>query len=476
MSDVLIGPCEVIATMDDAGTELPGGSVLVRDGEIAWVGTGEPPGWAHGVSRMRAGAARVDGRGTVALPGLVNTHHHLYQALTRVRAQDRELFDWLRALYPVWAGLDEEWERAAARVALAELVLSGCTATMDHHYLFPAAGLEMLAAAVDAARELGVRFHLSRGSMDRGAASGGLPPDQVVQDADLILAETEEAVRRFHDPRPGAMVRVAVAPCSPFSVTGRLMRESAALARRLGVRLHTHIAETADETAYCREQYGCRPLELLDHLGWLGPDVWLAHCVHLDSGDIARLARTGAAVAWCPGSNLRLGSGIAPVGLLREAGVPVGIAVDGSASNDAGHLLAEARLGMLVARAGNTAPAASRRPGRPPEGRLLSARDAIRIATRGGAACLGRDDIGSLEAGKRGDVALFPVDGVAFAGAEADLVAAVLHCAPQRVRHLVVDGRVVVRDGRLMTADESEIAGAGRRAARKILAWSADRR
>ncbi len=476
MSDVLIGPCEVVATMDDAGTEIPGGSVLVRDGAIAWVGSGEPPGWADGAGRTRGGAARVDGRGTVALPGLVNTHHHLYQALTRVRAQDRELFDWLRALYPVWAGLDEEWERAAARVALAELVLSGCTATMDHHYLFPAPGSGVLAAAVDAARELGVRFHLSRGSMDRGADEGGLPPDEVVQDADLILAETEEAVRRFHDPRPGAMARVAVAPCSPFTVTGRLMRESAALARRLGVRLHTHIAETADETAYCREQYGCRPLELLDRLGWLGPDVWLAHCVHLDPGDVARLARTGAAVAWCPASNLRLGSGIAPVGALRRAGVPVGIAVDGSASNDAGHLLAEARLGMLVARVGEGAPAAPRGNGRTRDGRLLGARDALRIATRGGAACLGRDDIGSLEAGKRGDVALFPVDGVAFAGAEADLVAAVLHCAPQRVRHLVVDGRVVVRDGRLLTADEDEIAAEGRRAARRILAWSEKRR
>lgn len=469
MSDLLIGPCEVLATMDDAGTELPGGSVLVRDGAIAWVGTGEPPGWAGGAGRARAGAARVDGRGTVALPGLVNAHHHLYQALTRVRAQDRELFDWLRALYPVWAGLDEEWERAAARVALAELALSGCTTTMDHHYLFPTPGSGVLAAAVDAARELGVRFHLSRGSMDRGADEGGLPPGEVVQDADLILAETEEAVRRFHDPRPGAMVRVAVAPCSPFTVTDRLMREAAALARRLGVRLHTHIAETADETAYCRERYGCRPLELLDRLGWLGPDVWLAHCVHLDPGDVARLARTGAAVAWCPGSNLRLGSGIAPVGALRQAGVPVGIAVDGSASNDAGHLLAEARLGMLVARAGDGAA-----PGR--RGRLLSARDALRIATRGGAACLGRDDIGSLEAGKRGDVALFPVDGVAFCGAEADLVAALLHCAPQRVRHLVVDGRVVVRDGRLVTADEDEIAAAGRRAARRVLARSGDRR
>ncbi|HLJ61720.1 MAG TPA: 8-oxoguanine deaminase, partial [bacterium] len=441
-----------VVTMDDAGTEIRSGSLLIRDGVIAWIGTGEPPDGGP--------ARRVDGRGTVALPGLINTHHHLYQALTRVRAQDRGLFDWLRALYPVWAGLDAEWERAAARVALAELVLSGCTATMDHHYLFPRGGRDILDAEVEAAREIGVRFHPSRGSMDRGLSAGGLPPDEVVQDADEILADTQEIVRRHHDPRPGAMVRVAVAPCSPFSVTDRLMRDSAALARRLGLRLHTHIAETADETAYCLATYGCRPVELLDRLHWLGRDVWLAHCVHLDAGDVGRLARSGAAAAWCPASNLRLGSGVAPVRALHDAGVPVGLAVDGSASNDAGHLLGEARLGLLVARS---------RPSAGVEGPLMSAREMLRIATRGGAACLGRDDVGILEVGRRGDVALFPVDGVAFAGAEADLVGAVLHCAPQRVRHLIVEGRVVVEGGRLVTADEDEIAATGRRVARRIL-------
>lgn len=452
MTTLLISSCEHVVTMDDAGTEIRGGSVLIRDGVIAWIGTGEPPD---------AGSVRrVDGRGTVALPGLINTHHHLYQALTRVRAQDRGLFDWLRELYPVWAGLDAEWERAAARVALAELALSGCTATMDHHYLFPRRGRDVLDAEVEAAREIGLRFHPSRGSMDRGASAGGLPPDEVVQDADEILADTEETVRRHHNPRPGAMVRVAVAPCSPFSVTDRLMRESAALARRLGVRLHTHIAESADETAYCLATYGCRPVELLDRLDWLDRDVWLAHCVHLDGGDVARLARSGAAAAWCPASNLRLGSGVAPVGALHDAGVPVGLAVDGSASNDAGHLLGEARLGLLVARS---------RPRTGVDGPLMSAREMLRVATRGGAACLGRDDVGSLEVGRRGDVALFPVDGLAFAGAEADLVAAVLHCAPQRVRHLIVDGRIVVQGGRLVTADEDEIATAGRRVARRIL-------
>jgi cytosine/adenosine deaminase-related metal-dependent hydrolase len=454
MDRVLIEACETVVTMDDAGTEIPGGSILIDGGVISRIGSGIP---------REAGAVRVDGRGTIALPGLINTHHHLYQTLTRVRAQDQRLFGWLRALYPVWAGLDDEWERAAARAALAELALSGCSTTADHHYLFPAGArsLAVLAAEVDAAREIGLRFHPSRGSMDRGESQGGLPPDSVVQDTDTILAETEDVIRRFHDPSPGSLLRLAVAPCSPFSVSDRLMRESAALARRLGVRLHTHVAETPDEDAYCRTTYGCRPLELLETLDWLGPDVWLAHCVHLRGDDIRRMARSGAAVAWCPTSNLRLGSGIAPVQALREAAVPVGLAVDGSASSDAGNMLAEARLGMLVARA---------RPGE-----WMSAREALWVATRGGAACLGRDDIGALEAGKRADVALVSVDGLMTAGAEADLVAAVLYCAPQRVRDLFVEGRAVVRNGRLATADEEEIARTASRLGRRLLGRSGGR-
>ncbi len=456
MSTIVIDACEVVVTMDDAGTEIPGGSILLDGGTIAWVGRGEPP-----EAVRRDGALRVNGRGTVAVPGLVNTHHHLYQTLTRVCAQDQGLFGWLRALYPVWARLDEEWARTAARVGLAELALSGCSTTTDHHYVFPAESLAVVAAVVEAAREIGLRFHPSRGSMDRGESQGGLPPDSVVQDTDVILAETEAAARRFHNPAPGSMLRIAVAPCSPFSASDRLMRESAALARRLGVRLHTHIAETADEETYCAQTYGCRPVEYLDTLGWLGPDVWLAHCVFLDDTDVRRIARAAAAVAWCPTSNLRLGSGIARITALRDAGVSLGLAVDGSASNDAGNMLAEARLGMLVARASRAS--------------AMSARDVLRIATRGGAACLGRDDIGSLELGKRADVALLSVDGVAFAGAEADLVAAVVHCAPQRVRHLFVDGRPVVRDGRLATADEDEIAATGRRLGRRITEWSSRR-
>ncbi|MDR7404139.1 MAG: 8-oxoguanine deaminase [Armatimonadota bacterium] len=445
-ASLLIDSCEVVVTMDDAGTEIAGGSVLIEDGVITWVGTGPPP---------RPAGQVLGGSGLVALPGLVNTHHHLYQSLTRARAQDQGLFGWLQALYPVWADLDEEWVRAAAAVGLAELALSGCATTTDHPYIFPRGGAGLLEAEVDVARQIGLRFHPCRGAMDLGRSRGGLPPDDLVEDTDAILARTEDAVRRFHDPRPGAMVRVAVAPCSPFSVTPRLMRESASLARRRGVRLHTHIAETRDEEAYCRQVFGVRPVELLDEWGWLGTDVWLAHCVHLDEGDVARIGRTGTGVAWCPTSNLRLGSGIAPARRLLDAGAPVGLAVDGSASNDSGHLLAEARQALLVSRAGGD-PAA------------LGARDVLRLATRGGARCLGRDDIGALVPGMRGDVALFSVHALALAGADADPVAALVLCFPQRVTHLVVDGRVVVRDGRLQTADEEAIAAGARRVSRRI--------
>ncbi len=449
MSRLFIRSCDTVVTMDDAGSELVGGSILVDEGVITWVGTGTPP---------RGGdTAVVDGRGLVAVPGLINAHHHLYQSLTRARAQDQGLFGWLQQLYPVWAGLDVQWMRAAAAVGLAELALSGCTTTTDHHYIFPSGRSGILDAEIETARQIGLRFHPCRGSMDLGTSRGGFPPDALVEDADTILAHTEDTVKRFHDPRPGAMVRVAVAPCSPFSVTPTLMRESATLARRLGVRLHTHIAETVDEEAYCHTTFGRRPLELLDDLQWLGPDVWLAHCVHLNGDDIRRLARTRTAVAWCPTSNLRLASGIAPARELLDAGVPVGLAVDGSASNDTGHMLAEVRQALLVARAqGN------------PKG--LGAREALRAATRGSARCLGRDDVGSLEVGKRGDIALFALDPLALAGAEADPVAALVYCFPQGVRHLFVEGRPVVDDRRLVNLDPAAIAQEGRRVGRRLLA------
>jgi len=445
---LLVDTCDVVVLMDDAGTEIAGGSVLVDGGEIAWVGSGAPPAIPD---------ETLDGRGTVAIPGMVNAHHHLFQALTRSRAQDKGLFEWLVELYPTWGELDAGWARVATLVGVAELALSGCTTTTDHHYVFPRGKPGGLEATISAAAELGIRFHPTRGSMDLGVSQGGLPPDDVCQDPDEILAETEEAVRRFHDPSPGAMVRMAVAPCSPFSVSERLMRESAELARRLAVRLHTHLAETPEEEAFCRERYGRRPTELMDEWGWLGDDVWLAHCVHLDEGDVRRIAGSGSGVAWCPSSNLRLGAGVAPARALLDAGVAVGLGVDGSASNDAGNLASEVRQAMLVTRGEHGAGS-------------LSAREALRIATRGGAACLGRDDIGSIEVGKRADLALFPVDGLSTAGADADPVAALALCRPERVRHLLIEGRVVVRIGHLETADEDALAEAGHRAARAIAA------
>jgi cytosine/adenosine deaminase-related metal-dependent hydrolase len=437
VSRVLINDCDVVVTMDDAGTEIGGGSLLLEDGLVAWVGPGLPEGAAD--------ADRIDGRGSIAMPGLVNTHHHLYQTLTRARAQDQGLFGWLRELYPVWAGVDEGWERTAALAGLAELALSGCSTSTDHHYLFPAGRSGILEAEIQAARELGIRFHPCRGSMDLGQSAGGLPPDAVVEDTDDALAATEEAVRRHHDPAPGSMVRIAIAPCSPFSVTERLMRGSAEQARRLEVHLHTHIAETLEEEAFCIESFGRRPLELLDDWGWLGPDVWLAHCVHLENKDVRRIAETGTGVAWCPTSNLRLGSGIAPGRALVRERATVGFGLDGSASNDGANLLAEARQALLVSRVGGAAGG-------------LSPREVLRLATRGGASCLGREDIGTLEVGKRADVALFAVNDLAHAGTEADPVAGLVLAMPQRVRDLFVEAHHVVRDGRLATGDEDEIA------------------
>ncbi|MGH2589447.1 MAG: 8-oxoguanine deaminase, partial [Actinomycetota bacterium] len=431
MSRLLIKACEVVVAVDDAGTEVSSGSILIEDGVVAWVGVGDPPAEPD---------ERLDGRGTIALPGLVNTHHHLYQTLTRARARDQGLFGWLVALYPLWAGVDEEWERAAARVGLAQLALSGCSMTTDHHYVHPAGAGDLLEVEIEAARELGLRFHPCRGSMDLGEADGGLPPDSVVESTDDALTRSEDAVRRFHDPSPGSMLRVAIAPCSPFSVTERLMRESAELARGLGVLLHTHLAETRDEERFCLERFGRRPLELMDDWGWLGEDVWFAHAVYLDEKDVRRIAETVSGVASCPSSNLRLGAGIAPVRALLDEGARVGLGVDGPASNEASDLFGEIRQAMLVSRAAG------------PE-RGLGEREALRLATRGGAAVLGRDDVGSIEPGKRADVALFPVDGLADAGA-IDAVAGLLMGGGRRVRHLRVVGRFVVRDGRLATADE----------------------
>ena len=375
-------------------------------------------------------------RGAVVTPGLVNTHHHLYQTLTRARAQEADLFTWLRELYPVWSRIDAEAEYAAARTGLAELALSGCTTVFDHHYVFPRGREGLIEAEVQAARELGVRIVASRGSMDLGVSDGGLPPDELVEELDAVLAETERLAALLHEPGPGARVQLAVAPCSPFSVTGRLMEESAALARRLGLPLHTHLAETVEEEAYCLELYGCRPVEYLDRLGWLADDVWCAHCVHLSERDIAQFASTGTGVAHCPTSNLRLGAGVAPVRDMLDAGVRVGLGVDGSASNERSDLFLEVKQALLVARG---------RGG----GAAMTARDAIRLGTRGGAAVLRRDDIGSLEPGKCADFAVWRTDGLELGGAD-DPVAGIVFAGPHRVDRLVVGGEEVVRDGALV--------------------------
>ena len=423
-----------VVTMDEAGTEHPDGWVLIEDGRVTSVGGGAPPA-----------GERVNLGGAVVTPGLVNTHHHLYQTLTRARAQEANLFEWLQALYPVWARIDEESVYAAARTGLAELALSGCTTVFDHHYVFPRGTSGLIEAELRAAEELGVTLIASRGSMDLGESDGGLPPDSLVEDIDTILAETERLASAY----PGLIV---AAPCSPFSVTGELMTESAGL----GLPLHTHLAETIEEDAYCRELHGCTPVEYLESLGWLADNVWCAHCVHLSSGEISRFATTGTGVAHCPTSNLRLGAGVAPVRELVDTGVRVGLGVDGSASNERGDLLFEVKQALLVAR-GRGGPTA------------MTIREALRLGTRGGAAVLGRDDIGSLEPGKRADVAVWRTDGLELAGAS-DPVAGLVLSAPHRVDRLYVAGEEVVRDGRLVRADEDEIARHHRAEARRFAA------
>jgi cytosine/adenosine deaminase-related metal-dependent hydrolase len=423
-----------ILTCDEEGTEHPAGWVLTDSDLITAVGTGQEP----------EADERVDLGGAVVTPGLINTHHHLYQTLTRARAQQADLFTWLGELYPIWAGIDAEAEYAAARTGLAELALSGCTTVFDHHYVFPRGRDGLVEAEVQAARELGVRIVASRGSMDLGASQGGLPPDELVEDVDSVLADTERLVASLPDGESGARVQIAVAPCSPFSVTTRLMEESAGLARRLGLPLHTHLAETVEEDAYCRELYGCTPVEYLGRVGWLAEDAWCAHCVHLSDRDISALASGGVGVAHCPTSNLRLGAGVARVRDLVDAGVRVGLGVDGSASNERGDLLLEVKQALLVARGrgGGTA---------------MTAREAFALGTRGGAAVLRRSDIGVLEAGRQADLAVWRTDGLELGGA-ADPVAGIVFSAPHRVDRLVVGGEDVVRGGALVRADEVAIA------------------
>jgi cytosine/adenosine deaminase-related metal-dependent hydrolase len=427
-----------LVTMDDAGSEHERGWIRIEDGVIAELGSGDAPEGADDLG------------GAVVTPGLVNTHHHLYQTLTRARAQQADLFTWLKTLYPTWARLDEEMLYAAARCGLAELALSGCSTVFDHHYVFPRGVSGLVEAELRAAQELGLRMVAARGSMDLGESDGGLPPDSLVEQIDTILDDTE----RLAGLVDGAMAQIAVAPCSPFSVTTRLMEESAALARRLGLQLHTHLAETVEEDAYCRELYNCSPVEYLERVGWIASDVWCAHCVHLSAGDVRSFGAHGVGVAHCPTSNLRLGAGVAPVRDLLDAHVRVGLGVDGSASNERSDLFVEVKQAMLVARG---------RGG----GDALTAREALRLGTRGGAEVLRRDDIGSLEPGKRADLAVWRTDGLEFGGAE-DLVANLVLSGPHRVDRLVVDGKDVVRGGSLVHADEQEIAREHRKEAARI--------
>jgi cytosine/adenosine deaminase-related metal-dependent hydrolase len=442
---IVIEGCAV-ATADADGTEFATGHVAVEGDRIVAVGAGRYPGEGE----------RVDGTGCLATPGLVNTHHHLYQWATRGLAQQENLFGWLTELYPIWARLDEEVVAATSAAGLGWLALSGCTTSTDHHYVYPAGAGDLMAAQVAAAGEIGLRFHPCRGSMDLGASAGGLPPDEIVEDTEAALVATEEAIDRFHDPSPGAMVRIAVAPCSPFSVTGKLMSESAVLARRRGVRLHTHLAETAEEQEYCLDKFGCTPVEYAERLGWLGEDVWLAHAVHLDADAVAAFGATGTGVAHCPSSNARLGAGVAPVPDLLAAGAPVGLGVDGAASQEGGQMGAELRMALYAARVRGGPDA-------------LTARQALSLGTMGGARCLGRaDELGSLEPGKLADVALWRIDDLGHAGID-DPVAALVFGPPATVELLLVGGRAVVERGELRTADVRDLARRGVRAHERLV-------
>ncbi|MBJ6614085.1 8-oxoguanine deaminase [Streptomyces coelicolor] len=439
-----------IATVDANDTEHAGGHLVLAGDRIESLGPGPAPEGLENVAR------RIDATGHLATPGLVNTHHHFYQWLTRGLATDHNLFDWLVALYPTWARIDEAMVHAAAQGSLAMMARGGVTTAMDHHYVFPRGSGDLSGAIITAARDMGVRFTLARGSMDRGESDGGLPPDFAVETLDDALAATEETVRRHHDTAPGAMTQVAVAPCSPFSVSTELMRQGAELARRLGVRLHTHGSETVEEEKFCHELFGMGPTDYFASTGWLGDDVWMAHCVHMNDSDIAAFARTGTGVAHCPSSNARLAAGIARVPDMLAAGVPVGLGVDGTASNESGELHTELRNALLINRLG-----AHRE-------KALTARQALRLGTHGGARVLGRaDEIGSLEPGKLADLVLWRMDTLAHASI-ADPVTALVFGAAAPVTASFVNGRQIVEYGRLLTADEDAIARTTRAEARRL--------
>ena len=461
---LLVRHADVVVTMDDARSEPRDASVFVVDGVVEAVGPDADVTAAIASAHPGLAPAKtIDARGCVVLPGLVNGHHHLFQSLTRAigTGGGLALFDWLKRLYPLWATLDPDAVHVSAKLALAELMRSGATTVADHLYLFPNGA--RLDDTIAAAVELGVRFHPTRGSMSIGESHGGLPPDRLVEDERAILADCRRVIEAFHDPSPRAMVRVGLAPCSPFSVSADLMRETASMARaHRAVGLHTHLAETLDEDRWCERHVAMRPVDYAESLGWLGPDVWFAHMVHPSPADVGKLGRSGSGVCHCATSNMILASGIAPVRAMIDAGVRVGLGVDGSASNDGNHLLAEARQAMLLQRVGW--------PGFESRADRLSAREALFLATRGGASMLGRDDIGRLEPGFAADLVAFRVDGIEHAGAAADPVAALLTCSPGHAWLSVIDGRVVVEDGALVGVDPAPLVERHDRIARRMLA------
>ncbi|MBO8185370.1 8-oxoguanine deaminase [Streptomyces spirodelae] len=452
---IVIEKC-AIATVDAQDTEYATGHLVINGNRIESLGPGAAPEGLGNVTR------RIDGTGHLLTPGLINTHHHFYQWITRGLAQDANLFNWLVALYPTWARIDEEMVYAAARGSLGMMARGGVTTAMDHHYVFPRGAGDLLGAEIRAAAELGVRFTAARGSMDRGESDGGLPPDFAVETLDGALTETERAIDTYHDASFGSMLHIAAAPCSPFSVSTELMREAAELARRKGVRLHTHGSETTEEEKFCHELFGMGPTDYFESVGWLGEDVWMAHCVHMTDEDIAAFARTRTGAAHCPSSNARLAAGIARVPDMLAAGVPVGLGVDGTASNESGELHTELRNALLVNRLG------------PHREDALTVRQALRLGTYGGAQVLGRaQETGSLEAGKLADVVLWKLDGIGHSSI-ADPVAALVLGAAAPVTLSLVGGRPIVEDGHLLRADEDEIARDARDEARRLARIAAD--
>jgi cytosine/adenosine deaminase-related metal-dependent hydrolase len=456
---MLVKHASMLVTMDEARREIPDGGLFIRDGFIEQAGpTDELPGEADEV---------VDLSGHILLPGLINTHHHFYQTLTRAvpAAQDANLFNWLKTLYPIWGRMNAEDIRISTRTALAELALSGCTTAADHLYIYPNGA--RLDDEIQAAAEVGLRLHASRGSMSLGESKGGLPPDAVVEDEAFILRDSQRLIEEYHDPNPGAMVQVVLAPCSPFSVTAELMRQSAVLAREYGVHVHTHLAETQDEEEFCVQKFGYKPVAYMELLNWVGEDVWFAHSVYVNRDEINLYAQTGCGVAHCPSSNMRLASGIMPLVEMLQAGVKVGLGVDGSASNDGSHMLGEARQALLASRvrAGLLGASLSGE-GAPP---LLSARQALEVATRGSAAVLGRSDLGALAPGKCADFFAVNLNRLEFAGAQHDPVAAMVLCAPVQAEYTVVNGKFVVKAGELVTIDLPRQVEAHNRAARRLV-------